>query len=75
MLSINYAICLPSPANAILLGKGCGREKLEGIGELGSGVNLAIEYSSGLNLSELQFLYCQMEIISLLSVLNCLVTG
>lgn len=55
--------------------KGCNREKLEGIGELGSSVNPAVESSSGLNLSELQFLYCQMEIISLLSVLNCLVTG
>lgn len=41
----------------------------------GSGANPAIEYSSGLNLSELQLLCCQMEIISSLSVLNCLVTG
>lgn len=46
------------------------REKLLGKGERGSGLNPAIEYSSGLNLSELQFLYCPMEIISLLSVLN-----
>lgn len=51
---------------------GCDGKRQLRIGRQGSGLSCAVEYSSGLNLSELRFLHCKMEIINLLSVLSAL---
>lgn len=81
MFSVNWHLrqssSKPLFANTALFCQelGCNGKRQLWIGKQGSGLSCAVEYSSGLNLSELQFLHCKMEIINFIVSVERLVIG